>query len=489
MGLRVKKEENFSLWFTELLERAGIVDKRLPNSRGFYAYPPHGTIIMKRMETLFEEELEKRGHKPIRTPTVIPMSLFELEKEHAGFTPEVWQITRGREGKKLEVPKGLRPTGETIIYSIFKYWIRSYRDLPFKTYETRSVFRAEPDNAIFPLFRCNEFYWIEAHDVQRNNEEADAQVREDMEIFNKVAWDDLSLPFMLLKRPEWDKFPGAEYSCAYDAPMPDGRVLQIATTHNLGQKFSRPFEIMYLDEDGKRKFAYQTCFGPGISRIMGAVIAIHSDNNGLVLPFKIAPIQFVIIPILEGKEDEKLISLGEKVMEILNEFSVFFDKREEYTPGWKFNEWELKGVPFRIEIGRREIENSEVTIVDRMRAKKSVKIEELKNIVEELIEEYDKKLKERAKEAIKIEKAENFKEILERIRKGNHFVEIAFCENEECVEKLKEENIKVRGIPLFREGEKDIEECEERSKEKAKGKNCAVCGGEARKVIYVARQY
>jgi prolyl-tRNA synthetase len=376
------------------------------------------------------------------------------------------------------------------MYSIFKYWIRSYRDLPFKSYETRSVFRAEPENAVFPLFRCNEFYWLEAHDVQRTYEEADAQVKQDMQIYDKVVWKDLSIPFILLKRPEWDKFLGADYTCAYDAPLPDGRVLQIGTTHNLGQNFSKAFGIMFLDEDEKKKYAYQTSYGPGTCRILGEMIAVQSDNNGLVLPFIAAPTQFVIIPIL-GKNNEKIIRLAGKIKKELKDYSVEIDDREEYSAGWKFNEWELKGAPFRIEIGSKELTTEKVTIVDRIkRNKTSVKMKELNKKIKDLIQKYDKELKEKALKALKLSKASTKADVLKKNKTGVHLIEIPFCNKQSCADKLREEsNIRVRGVALFKHEEKSVVECEEKARQRAKGKKCAICNNNAELMSYVAKQY
>ncbi|MHA1270669.1 MAG: aminoacyl--tRNA ligase-related protein [Candidatus Helarchaeota archaeon] len=487
------KSKNFSEWYPEVLFRTMIVDKRIRDSRGFYGYPPYGAQILTLLEDLFIKELQRTGHLPIRTPSVIPETLLELEKEHAeGFAPEVWQITHGRDNKELNIKKVLRPTGETIIYSLFSYWIRSYADLPLKTYEVRSVFRAEPDKAIFPLMRSHEFYWIEAHDVQETLEEAADQVKEDIKMFENVIRNKIALPFKRLKRPEWDKFAGALYTCAYDIPLPDGKVLQIGTTHNLGQNFSKAFNIKFESRENKIEYAYQTCFGPGISRILGAIVSVHGDELGLVLPPAIAPIQIVIITIPKKGWDEKINDYSKKVKSILEtKFRVYIDERD-ITPGRKYYEWEEKGVPLRIEIGSREIENNKILVVKRFnREKIIVNMENCLNEMEKIIEKYPQELLKIAEKKLIVKSADDYDHMLKLIENKVHLIEIPFCDDAECVNLLKDEfNIKVRGIPLFESNEKNVDECELNAKKRVVGKKCLVCNNRtAKKMVFIAKQY
>jgi prolyl-tRNA synthetase len=492
LGLTVKKEEDFSEWFIEVLSKAEVVDKRIPDSRGFYGYPSWGTIILERLEGLFKKALEATGHKPIRTPTVIPETLLKVEERHAkGFIPEGWVITHGRGGQKLEINKLLRPTGETIIYSLYKYWVRSYRDLPLKRYEVTASYRAEPDHAIFPLLRSHQFYWLEAHDVQSSYEEADKQIREDMHIFEDVAWNSLAIPFFLFKRPDWDKFAGAEYSCAYDVPLPSRKVLQLATTHNLGRNFSKAFGIKFIDESEHEHYAYQTCFGPGISRILGGMIALHGDDRGLVLPPAISPIQIIIIPIIFKKYSKAVLDKSKelKAKLVKEGFRVFVDDSDK-TAGWKFNEWELKGVPIRIEIGPEDLRKNQVTVVKRVDNKRlHVKEKELVQKIRKYLEDVLKCLQEKAKKILVIDRAESFEEIKEMQDRKSTMIEIAFCDQMSCVEKLKEINTKVRGILLFKNNEKTVDECELTARRAARGKKCAVCGMKANRMVVVSKQY
>jgi len=491
-GITVSKDQDFSEWYTQITQKCEIVDKRIPNSKGFYGYPDWGSRILSLLEQLYQKELDKTGHLPIRTPTLIPETLLKLEQEHAqGFVPEGWLVTQGRNNKKLNVKKLLRPTGETIIYPLYHYWVRSHQDLPLKRYEVTSSYRAEPDNAIFPLLRSHQFYWIEAHDVQATNEQADQQIKEDMHIFESVTWKELSLPFFLFKRPEWDKFAGADYTCAYDTPLPDKKVLQIGTTHNLGQHFSKPFKIKFIDEKAHEGYTYQTCFGMGISRILGAIIAIHGDNQGLVLPPPIAPVQVIITPILVKGEDKKILAKVKELETKLNESGIrVHSDTSAKTPGWKFNHWEMKGVPIRLEIGPNELKSKKLILVKRT-TKEKLTVAESK-IVESVKETLDKILKEllaKSKKLISIEEAKSLDDIHKLFKEGSTFIEVPFCNQVKCAEKLKEKNIKVRGIQLFQNKESTVTESEETANNRAKNQKCIICSKAAKQSVILAKQY
>ena len=491
-GITVKKKDDFSGWYEQATLKCGLVDKRLEHSRGFYGYPVWGTKILRSMENLFEEELVSKNHGPIRTPTAMPITLLEKEKEHAkGFDVEIFKITHGHGGKKLEVPKALRPTGEAVMYPYFHYWVENYKDLPLKVFETRPTFRAERTNAVFPLLRTCEFYWIEAHTVQLDEKNADIQVKEDMEIFDLVAREKLAIPFMLFKRPEWDKFGGADYTCAYDAPLPDGKISQIGTTHNLGIHFSKAFDIKYTNKENEQVLCHQTSFGPGVGKILGMLAAIHGDDNGLILPPAVSPIQFAIVPIYKDENKKEVLSFAKKVATKLKGFRVEFDDREDYTPGWKYNEWEMKGVPFRIEVGPRDMKKNQAMFVRRIDRKKiPVELSKIKNkYLSDLLEDFTEELYSIAEKNFKKSKAKDYKEILKKIESGIHLVEIPFCNTESCAEKLKDKAIKVRGIELFSKDEASVKESEKTSEERAKNKKCAVCGKKAKTMSWVARQY
>jgi len=475
----VKKSENFSEWYSQVLVKAGLVDLRY-NVQGFIVHRPWLMRIIKAIYRFFEEELEKTGHEPVLFPLVIPEENFEKEKEHVeGFKPEVFWVTEAGD-EKLERRLALRPTSETAFYYMYSYWIESYRDLPLKLYQSVSVYRNESNTR--PLIRGREFLWIEAHDAFATHEEALRQVREDMENSRKVIWEKLGIPFLFLRRPPWDKFAGAEDTYAADTLLPDGRVLQISSTHDLGQRFAKAFNVTFLDKDGQRKYVWQTCYGPGVWRIAAALIAVHGDDKGLVLPFSVAPIQVVIIPIYYRENDREIVfATAREVAEKLSGkgYRVRVDDREEYTPGWKFNDWELKGVPVRIEIGRREVESRTLTLFRRDTGERlRVPEDDLIPTVQRLEVEILENLKRRADEFFRsrIKEAKTREEVATALRSG-YIVKMPFCGREECAMDLKEntDGGKVRGTEIdFQEGDY--------------GK-CAWCGRPARQVVYVAKSY
>ena len=357
IGFNKKKEEDFSEWYFELLKQAEVVDQRYP-AKGFIVHREIAAIAVREIYRILEVELDRTKHKMMRFPAVIPESVFAKEIEHIeGFTPEVFWITHGGEDK-LPERIGLRPTSETAIYTMYSQWIRSHRDLPLKVYQEANIWRYETKHTR-PLLRDREFHWLEAHNCFATKEEAERQVLEDMEITENTLHKQLGLPFFFFKRTEWDKFKGAVYTFAADVLMPNGLVIQQPSTHFLGQKFSKPYDIKFLDEDEKEKYVYQTCYGPCASRILSSVISIHGDNKGLIFPWNIAPYQIVIIPIWRKDSDKKNIIKHSK--ELLNKLCEKGIRAElddsDKRPGAKYYHWELRGACLRIERGAREIEN------------------------------------------------------------------------------------------------------------------------------------
>ena len=315
-GITVKKSDDFSEWYTQLVQKAELGDVRY-NIKGLVVYMPWATKSIKKMYKLTEDILERKGHEPLIMPSLIPESNFKLEGEHVkGFAPEVFWVTEHGAGEKFEEKMALRPTSETALYQMYSLWIRSYKDLPFKRYQSCQVWRYE-GKMTRPFFRGREFHWIEAHDVFATEKEALAQVKEDMETTKETLLEKFAIPFIFFQRPQWDKFAGAVNTYAADALMGSGKVLQLPSTHMLGQNFSKPFNVKFVDEKSEEKLAYITCYGPAISRIYGAMIALHGDDKGLVLPWDVAPKQIVIVPILftDGKEEvlKKANELKEKL--------------------------------------------------------------------------------------------------------------------------------------------------------------------------------
>jgi prolyl-tRNA synthetase len=343
------KYKQFGEWYDLVSEKAELADVRY-GVKGFVVFRPNLMHIVRAIYDSLESGLLASGHKEMLFPLLIPFRNLLVEKEHVkGFENQVFTVEKAG-GEELEERLFIRPTSETAIYPMYALWLRSYRDLPFKAFQSCAVYRHET-KATRPLFRGREFLWIESHNVFATREEAEAQLKEDVEITRKT-FEEFALPFLPMEREPFDRFPGAERSVAYDVALPDKQVLQSATTHFLGKRFTGPFGVTILSADGARVVPESTCFGPGVSRIAALVISVHGDEYGLVLPFKAAIVQVVIVPIrnepaLSGyaKElEEKLVGAG---------YRVAVDAGSE-TAGEKFYRWEMLGVPVRIEIGPRE---------------------------------------------------------------------------------------------------------------------------------------
>jgi prolyl-tRNA synthetase len=468
------KEDKFSEWYSAILERAELVDIRY-NVKGFVVYRPNLMRIVNLIKNELEQGLFKDGHQQVMFPLVIPISYLKKEEQHiTGFAAEVFKL-HSEEG---EEELALRPTSETAFYPMYSLWIHSYRDLPLKLFQTVTVYRKET-RATRPLIRGREFYWIEAHDAFESKEKALEQVSKDIEI-TKDALRKLGLAFVVVEREEWDKFPGAESTFAFDCIMPDGRVLQIATTHYLGTKFSVPFDVGYLAENGSKRNVHQTCFGPGISRMAAAVIAVHGDEFGLVLPFEVAPIQIIVVPIPRETQEkqvrEKAIEIGKKLENLHMRYEV--DMSEE-RPGAKYYKWELIGAPVRIEIGGKEISEHYLTLF-RRDTRKRWKIEE--NRLEEEIKILEKdvlsNLTNKSYEKMKnsMVRVDSKKELLKACEEEK-IILMNFCKRLECSEELKEatKGYEIRGRRA------DVNE-------NVWGK-CAWCGGNALEVAVVAKAF
>lgn len=476
-GLTVKKEENFSEWFTQVIEKAEITDIRY-NVKGFMVIRPWGAMTLEKMYKLYEAALQKRGHKPSFFPAVIPEENFKKEASHVeGFTPEVfWLKETG--GEKL----ALRPTSETAFYQMYSLWIRSHRDLPFKLYQRANVFRYET-KATRPLIRTREILWIEAHDAFATKAEAETQVQEDIATTEEVMHQKFGIPFLPMKRPQWDKFAGAEYTIGSDVLMPDGKLLQQPSTHLLGQHFSKAFDVRFKDEKGKEDYVWQTCYGPAISRILASVISTHGDDKGLVMPFCISPVQVVIVPIFSKENKTKVLKECTKIkteLEKLN-LTVELDDREEKRPGEKYYEWELKGVPFRLEVGEKELKEKKITLFTRNSQKKEkISLTKIKTLPK-LGEEYDQELLGKADKSMKGKIVDCFDESdIKEALENKRIARINFCSTEKdgihCAEVIeKKVGAEVRGTL----GNKQ---------EKPTG-GCAICGKKANVVVYVGKSY
>ena len=471
------EKDRFSEWFDEVLFRARILDTRYP-VKGFSVYRDWGVRILRYLARMVEEELERDGHIPVLFPVVIPEDLFRKESKHLkGFEGEVFWVTRGGE---TELPRKLvlRPTSETAMYPIFAYWIRSHADLPLKVHQTVTIYRYET-KATRPLYRMREFVWNEAHTAHRTWEEAEEQVRKAVEMYKRILHR-VGVSYLLVKRPEFDKFAGAVYSLAFDAWNPDGKVNQVGTVHNLGENFSRVFEITYEDVGGVHRYVVQTCYGIGLSRLMAAIIAQHGDDHGLVLPPEVAPVQVVVVPIPYKGFEESVKEHSRRVYEALREagIRVYVDEEERTRPGEKFYYWEAMGVPVRAEVGPKDVESGAVTLVRRDTFERvQVPLGDVVDRVRTLFSELMENIRRRSWEELRRRTldAESVEDVARGLKEAK-ICRVCWCGRLECVERIKEETGgEIRGT---------LYEVEERA-----WRPCVVCGSEAKQVVYIARAY
>ncbi len=476
-GITVKKSEDLSEWYTQVILKSELAD--YAPVKGCMIFREHSYAIWEKIQEIFNQKIKRTGHRNVYFPLFIPESFLKREAKHfAGFTPEVAWVTMGGD-TPLEERLAIRPTSETIMYATFAKWIRSWRDLPVKVNQWCSVVRWET-KATKLFLRTREFLWQEGHTAHATKEEADKEVMEILEAYKDVMENYLAVPVLAGKKTELEKFAGALYTTALEAMMPDGKALQMGTSHQLGQNFSKVFDIKFLDQEEKEQNVWQTSWGFS-TRIIGALVMVHGDDKGLVLPPKIAPIQVVIVPIpYKGMEAENIKNKTKEIFEKLTNVGIVtvLDERPEYTPGWKFNEWELKGVPIRIEVGPRDIKQKQIMLVRRdTREKATVKEEEAVQAVTRLLEEIQNSLFNKAKkileeDTITVKTYDEFKNVLKE--KGG-FIRTSWCGDTTCEEKVKDETgATIRIVPFEKE--------ETFSK-------CFHCGQEAKEVVYFARAY
>ncbi|MBN2230809.1 MAG: proline--tRNA ligase [Candidatus Thorarchaeota archaeon] len=478
----IDKENNFPDWYGEICKVAELADVRY-GVKGFTPFPPWSTMTMNNMFDILEEVLQRKDHLPMLFPTVIPESNLTKEAKHVeGFVPQVFWIQDIGDGEKLEERLALRPTSETAIYPMYSLWVRSWRDLPMKRYQRCSVFRSEIKSTR-PFLRGREFLWIESHNVFATHDEVKAQVQEDLETTKEVVTDNFGIPVMVFRRTQWDKFPGGLNTYAADTLMPDGKVLQLPSTHDLGDNFAKAFDIKYLNENNETAYAWQTCYGPAISRIFGALISVHGDNKGLRLPFKVSPYQVVIIPIYREKDAPVVLQYCQDILKTLRKagIRVYLDNRDD-SPGWKYNFWEMKGVPIRVEVGPRDIKAKKVVLFRRDTMKRiTIDLKDLKKTVLSLGKEIDGNLRMNAESKFVglVVDADSFGSIEDALEKGK-IARTPFCttqmEGLSCAEELKDRTGgEIRGTRI------DVDETPEGV--------CVVCGKVATEVVYIARSY
>ena len=386
-------KQDFSAWYNDLLWRAEIMDVRYP-VKGLYVWFPYGFALRKHVYQRLRDLLD-RDHQETLFPLLIPEQEFMKEAEHIkGFEEEVYWVTHGGT-TPLDVKLALRPTSETAIYPMYALWVRSHADLPIKYYQIVNTFRYETKQTR-PLIRLREITsFKEAHTVHATWDEAEAQVEEAIRLYREF-YNGLCIPTLVSKRPDWDKFPGADYTIAVDAIMPNGKTLQIGTVHHLGDHFSRTFNITYEDKNGEQKFAQQTCYGIS-ERSIAALISIHGDDKGLILPPAVATLQAVIVPITIGKRHEDVMAAANKLCADLTSagFRVKLDSRD-MRPGAKYYWWELRGVPLRLELGPRDLDAGKVMAVMRTGQKKSIELASIVEGITGIFSEITEAVRERA---------------------------------------------------------------------------------------------
>jgi len=440
IGITVSKSENFSEWYTQVVIKAELAD--YAPVKGLIVLRPDGYSIWESIKESLDKKLKETGHRNGFLPVLIPESLLAKEKEHfEGFNPEVFWVTHSGTseiGDRL----ALRPTSETLAYSLFSKWIRSWRDLPLKINFWNSALRAEIKGTK-PFLRTSEFLWQEGHTVHATKDESEKEVADILELYKKTIEEELAVPVVTGKKSEKDKFVGAVYTNTLESLMPDGKALQMGTSHFLGQNFSKPFDVKYLDENNIETFAWQTSWGVSW-RLIGGMIMTHGDDKGLVLPPKVSPIQVVIIPIYHSKEDkENVLQKACQIKDSLsnNDIRVHLDDREQLTPGFKFNDWEMRGIPIRIEIGPKDIAKNQIVLARRHNQTKiSLDIDgltektlsELKNIQKEMFDAAKKILDEKV---VRVSEYQQFKKELE----NGKMIDCSWCGNQTCEDKIKEE--------------------------------------------------
>ncbi len=470
------KSEDFSRWYIEIIRKAELID--YAPMKGMMVIRPYGYAIWEKIRELLDKRLKETGHVNAYFPLFIPESFLKKEAEHVkGFAPQVAWVTHGGD-EELEERLAVRPTSEAIICSMYAKWIKSWRDLPVLINQWANIVRWE--KVTRPFLRTTEFLWQEGHTAHETEEEAEEEALKILSIYKEFVENDLAIPVIVGKKTEREKFAGALRTYSIEALMADGRALQAGTSHNLGQHFSRAFNIRFEDRNQNLQYVWQTSWGVS-TRLIGAVIMVHGDDSGLKFPPRVAPIQVVIIPIPANEWRERIYKKAYQIEKELKKIGVraHFDSREEYTPGWKYSDWEMRGVPLRMEIGPKDMENKLVVLVRRdNREKISIPQDVVIEKIPPLLEEIQKSLYNQALDFLKkniymIKDYEEFKEIIENKR---GFIKTFWCGNQECEDKVKDETgASIRIITLEKE-------------ETSEGK-CVYCGKKAENLVYFAKAY
>ena len=473
-GITAEKD-NFSEWFTQLMIKADLAD--YSKVSGCIVFKPSSFVIWEKLVKEIDSQFKKIGIQNAYFPLLIPESLLTKEQDHVkGFTPEVAWVTHVGE-KKLDEKLAIRPTSEAIIYDSYSKWIRSWKDLPLRLNIWNSVVRWEFKHPV-PFLRTREFLWQEGHNAYATHDELLQDRDKILKIYTDFLKNFMALPGLVGKKTDKEKFAGAVDTYSIELLMPNGKAIQGPDYHDDEQNFAKAYDIQFLDKESKKQLAYQSTYAI-TTRMLGVMFAIHSDTKGLIIPPKLAENKIVIIPIITKEEKNKVLKEANKIKKELSLFNPILDEREEYSPGWKFSEWELKGIPLRIEIGPKDLKKKQAVIVKRNDGKKKeIKLTNIKKEVERLLEEIQKELYAKADNLLKqsIIKAENMKE-LEASVKNKKIVLVSLCNKIECEDIIKErlQGVKTLNMPL--------------KQPSVKGKKCISCNKQAVYVVYMGKSY
>src|SRR5262245_34593263 len=471
-----KRCEDFSKWYTDVIAAAELAD--YAPVKGCMIIRPNGYAIWEKMQQALDGMFKETGHQNAYFPIFIPESFLQKEAEHVeGFAPEVAVVTHAG-GSKLDEPLVIRPTSETIIWNSYRNWIQSYRDLPLLINQWCNVVRWEMRTRLF--LRTAEFLWQEGHTAHVSYEEAEEETLRMLGVYRRFAEEYMALPVIEGLKTEKEKFAGAHHTYSIEAMMGDGKALQAGTSHHLGQNFAKAFDVTFQSEKGTREFVYATSWGLS-TRMIGALIMTHGDDNGIVIPPKLATLQVVVVPIFRKPEERQL------VMQAVEKFTAGFksagigfkiDDREQHSPGWKFNEWEKRGVPLRIEVGPKDLDKNQVMLARRDNREKTAASQDgLARTVRQMLETIQTSMFERAREfrekhSYRIDDYSKFNEILDG---EGGFLWSHWCGSGECEEKVKDETkATIRNIP--------------RDSQPEEGK-CIKCGARSERRVIFARAY
>ena len=431
------RDEDFSRWYVDVVRKSELAD--YSSIKGCMIIKPYGYELWENIKNSLDKMIRDTGHRNAYFPLFVPESLLKREAEHVeGFAPEVAWITHGGD-EELEERIAIRPTSEAIICDAYSQWVQSWRDLPILINQWANVVRWEKVTRLF--LRTREFLWQEGHTAHATQEEAEAEALKMLEVYRAFSEDVLAMPVIAGQKSEGQKFPGAVCTYAVEALMSNGWALQAGTSHNLGQHFAKVFNIQYLDKNQQQQYVWQTSWGVS-TRLIGGVIMTHGDNSGLILPPKIAPIQVIIVPIIFDKTKGLVLSKVDELARSISQIArVETDIRDEYTPGWKFSEWEMKGVPIRIEVGPRDVNNQQVVMVRRdTREKTIVKETDLQNEIKLRLDDIQASLFQKAKKfrddnTYEADSFEQFKNIMSQ---GRGFIRANWCGSTECENQIQE---------------------------------------------------